>query len=735
MKLRNVTNINRIGIEKHEGERWVKFKKKFTAPKTVDFAAIRIDSYGICGIYLNGEFVEASCGRFRGRIFYVECTSKIKAGENEIVLLSGDHYFENVAQRLKDERGSWFSDAALELTLKSGDTTETVVTDGTWECESDDGQTKVSCFTQITAAEYDRYWRAAALYEERRDRIIPEAVAATAGDGYVKYANDRLPEYVYPVGTVDENVENAVTYNFGRIYVGYVELEYDSDADGSVKLLFDYTEMTSDFEPGFRYPHIIERLALTYPIKKGHHTVMLPYRRAFRYMRVCFGNTVPKFTADGIRIRLSMMESRDVGYFRCPDELLNKAWEVGKYTLHVNKHQEYESCPRHEMKFFPGDAVVEALIDYYAFGDGRLFDASFGITEDRNCSGVRQRAIDRNDGLWEYPAWRNIMMYNHYLYFGDVELVKRYYGDLVLNIEWYAEKINNDGIIYQYPVFSGPFHEAAGSVEFTCSTARLGEKVMLNVICYRALVCMSELAKVVGDSRGSDFASLAEDIKTGINKHLWNEKLGAYVDTIDSDSVPQDGNAAALMFGVADKDRAKRIMKALEEKNHSPYGSALLSEYRPHTRGGNTVISPTTNGYEAEGRFLSGDADGAVDLMRRCYGTMINKGAETFWEFTHNDADTRWIIPAHGWGGGCTYLMSAFVLGIRPEKPGFEILRFEPYGGFESFTGVVPTPRGLVAVKCETVSGEKVYTLTVPAGMPVVSVIPADAKVTVTEYK
>jgi hypothetical protein len=54
------------------------------------------------------------------------------------------------------------------------------------------------------------------------------------------------------------------------------------------------------------------------------------------------------------------------------------------------------------------------------------------------------------------------------------------------------------------------------------------------------------------------------------------------------------------------------------------------------------------------------------------------------------------------------------VLGIRPGKPGYETLVFCPYEGFESFKGVVPTAKGLVAVKCETVSGKRKYVLCLP---------------------
>jgi fatty-acyl-CoA synthase len=74
----------------------------------------------------------------------------------------------------------------LEYLCENSDMHTLCIIDGTWECESDDAQTKVSCFTQITAAEYDRYWRAAALYEERRERIIPEAIVSTVGEDYVK---------------------------------------------------------------------------------------------------------------------------------------------------------------------------------------------------------------------------------------------------------------------------------------------------------------------------------------------------------------------------------------------------------------------------------------------------------------------------------------------------------------------------------------------------------------------
>ena len=57
-----LTNIHRIGkIKKSSDEKfWI--KKTFTLDVCPDIAIIRADSQGVCGIYVNGEFIDASSG-------------------------------------------------------------------------------------------------------------------------------------------------------------------------------------------------------------------------------------------------------------------------------------------------------------------------------------------------------------------------------------------------------------------------------------------------------------------------------------------------------------------------------------------------------------------------------------------------------------------------------------------------------------------------------------------------
>lgn len=759
-QVKQLTAIGRIGLVKRSGSPWSAYTKKFILAEKPTFAAIRLDSAGVCGIYINGEFVEAHTGRLPNRVCYVEITSKLCSGENVVRLQLGPHYYQETAETIYHRRKAWFSYVAAELEIRLPESRLTLTTDASWECVSDDGQRAPELFSHLTQADYDRFWRHAALRREISWPIqVPRAILDVAGEGYAAYTAKPEPAYVWPEKIIatnmtrepdgslvsrisdmgalyiyEEREQPFVTYALRRMEVGYLELEYESDQDGDAVFLFDYSESPDDLEENSRYWNIVRRLSLRVPLKQGSHTLRLLHRRAFRFLKITFAEKYRTIRIRQVRLRRSLTHTDTLGWFHCSDQLMNEAWEISKYTLQVNKHQEYESCPRHEMKFFVGDGLVDGLIDYYTFGDLELMDASLAITELEGDSGLRHDVYDKNTGLWDYPSLRIITAYNHYLYSGDREFLAHYYPEMVMGLLWNIEKMGENDLIYQYPVGGDCFYATSGAVEWNCSFDRLGEKPSLNALLYRSLICMSELAEIMEDKRGPGWYALAQAVKKAINDRLWSEEVGAYIDTYDPSFIPQDGNAMALQFGVADTRRAKLALDTLRRENWSQYGSALLSKEVDHTRGGSRTISPFMCCHEAAARFLCGDAEGGLELIRRCWGTMLKKGARTFWEFVPNNGTERWPIPAHAWAGGPAYLLSAFVLGVRPAKPGYEVLHFEPYGGYESFAGVVPTVKGLVAVNCHTEADRLLYTLAVPASMEVEAVLPENALLTVREY-
>jgi glycogen debranching enzyme len=245
---------------------------------------------------------------------------------------------------------------------------------------------------------------------------------------------------------------------------------------------------------------------------------------------------------------------------------------------------------------------------------------------------------------------------------------------------------------------------------------------------------MADFADLMQDGRAAEWRELADRMKNAVNGVLWSEKFEAYYDQQQPDILPQEGNALAVLFGVANEEQSHKVFAALEKHNWSPYGSAMLSREVNHTRGGLSSISPLMCTYEAEARFLCGDDRGALELMRRCWGTMLAKGAETFWEFAYNNGSDRWPIPAHSWSAGCTYLLSSYGAGLRPKEKGYETLLFAPCPLLSDFICVLPTPKGYVAAKAETAEGILRYTLVLPKGMKHSAKLPEKALLCIKEY-
>ena len=691
----NLTSIKRIGTIKHSGSEWSEISKKIFLGKKPANAFIRIDATGVCGIFINGKFLEATTGRYVNRVASFECASLLNQGENTITLKLGNHYYQPVFMEIFNRSENMFSSVAAEIIIDGS----LFVTDENWFSTD-----KLYCFSDVTTAEYERFWLSSALWKELKVSVN-DAIYKVVGENY--NPNESLNGII----EINNLVENDI-YDLGKLYVGYLLIDCVAKNDTEIQLTFDYTENAQDI---LNEIPVTKRLKINEEIKKGSHNHIVLRRRAFRYLKISHNDDVK---INSVKLILSQKPNNSLGYFESEDDILNKAWQVGKYTLLVNMHQEYESCPRNEMKFFAGDAIIEALVDYYTFFDGSLVDASMALTEFDTNVGLRHNRFDRNVSLWDYPAWRILIAYNHYLYFNDTSLVKKYYDELKINLQWLIDKMNSRYLIYQFPVFSAPMYQGSSPLEYNSSTDRWGEKPLLNALLYKCLLAMSEFAEIVSDNCKNQWLDLAKKVKEAINEHLWSEEKEAYLDTFDTSYIPEDGNALAVLFGIADK-KAEKVLNTVKRENWTPYGASMINSKKIKIRGHYETISPVMNMYEAEARFLNNDEKNALELIRLCWGGMLKKGAGTFWEFIPNHETERWDIPSHGWASGCTYLLSAYVLGVRPNKAGFEETLFSPADTLDNFKGVIPTKKGLIAVKKE--KGK--YTVAIPKNVKLITEI------------
>jgi hypothetical protein len=153
--------------------------------------------------------------------------------------------------------------------------------------------------------------------------------------------------------------------------------------------------------------------------------------------------------------------------------------------------------------------------------------------------------------------------------------------------------------------------------------------------------------------------------------------------------------------------------------------------------------------YVLQARAMAGDHAGALEVIRKYWGAMLDLGATTFWE----DFNLDWVpgsvgindlVPegaksihtdygnycykglrhslCHGWASGPTAWMSEHVLGFRPLAPGCAKLLVKPnLCGLEWAEGRFPTPKGVVTVRHEAATDGTVRSqIDAPEGIEVI---------------
>jgi hypothetical protein len=128
------------------------------------------------------------------------------------------------------------------------------------------------------------------------------------------------------------------------------------------------------------------------------------------------------------------------------------------------------------------------------------------------------------------------------------------------------------------------------------------------------------------------------------------------------------------------------------------------------------------------------DGKEAVNRMKSRYTGMINSWSSTLWEdFTESTNNTGYSSNDHAWSAGPLYLMSSYLLGIRPTQAAFAEYTFLPQAsGLTTFSGTVPTVKGNIVASFTNNSTSFTQTLSSPAGTTAIVGIPKDVLSTAT---
>ncbi|MGW1214388.1 alpha-L-rhamnosidase-related protein [Streptomyces sp. NPDC002499] len=514
--------------------------------------------------------------------------------------------------------------------------------------------------------------------------------------------------------------QSAVTLDFGKEVGGVTTLSFGSASDGGQRVGLAFSESSlyvgnnsdrssgRDGEDGALYATAATNGTYTVPTAQQ--------RGGFRYLTV-FLNTSGWVDLKGVGLNFTAAPGKAnpadyANYFSSSDELLNRIWYAGAYTVQLNTiaSNQGRAWPppssawdngatvgvgdsvlvdgaKRDRTVWPGDMGI-AVPTQYAYSND-LVSTRNALTTMFNAQSAAGEIPWSGPpfnltGSDTYHTWTLLGTSTYYTYTVDRAWLDSEWANYKRGMAFITNKIDGNNLL---------------NVTRTQDWARVGqggENISANALLYAALKGGATLATAEGDSAlAASWNSKAAAIKSAANSLLWDAAKGMYKDNPTSGLYPQDGNSLAVWYGLTDSTAKSKSVIAGLGKNWGIYGPAT-PEW-----GGN--VSPFAGGMELNARFTANDDYTALDQIRRTWGHMLTTDIgtkSTFWEGVKADGGLAYggsfMSLAHGWSTAPTSTLTFDVLGTAPESS-TGAYRFVPHpGDLTSAEGRITMPQGAV---------------------------------------
>ena len=482
--------------------------------------------------------------------------------------------------------------------------------------------------------------------------------------------------------TAKSNEPAGVLLDFGRELEGYVELITPMTGEQAklrhVRVRFGESVSEAMAELGGQ-----QNAQNDHAIRD--QTVTLPWLgkkmvgpSGFRFVRL--DNADPRLPVELSEVR-AVLQIRDipqVGSFKCDDERLNRIWQVGAYTVHLNMQEYLWDGIKRDRLVWMGDTHPEVSTIHAVFGFNDVVPKSLDLTRDVT------PVTEWMNGISSYSMWWVLIHEDLWMHHGDRAYLEAQKPYLTALLKRLAKLIGPDG---------KERIDGMRFLDWPSSPNKQGVTAGLQGLLVMTLESGARMMTTLGEA---DTAKLCADA-------------------------------------------AARGRKVVPEVNRSKSGAALLAlagmmDARQTSDtvlkvGGPKDVSTFYGFYVLQALAKSGDAETALDFIRTYWGAMLDLGATTFWE----DFNLDWIPKAaridelvppgkkdihgdygaycylgfrhslcHGWASGPTAFMSQTVLGVKPLEPGFKRVRVAPeLGNLKWAEGTYPTPLGSIHVRHE----------------------------------
>jgi len=391
---------------------------------------------------------------------------------------------------------------------------------------------------------------------------------------------------------------------------------------------------------------------------------------------------------------------RDIPYegsFTCNDQLLNKIWQTGAYTVHLNMQDYLWDGIKRDRLVWVGDMHPEVRTILSVFGYSEVIPKSLDLVRDIT------PVTEWMNGISSYSMWWVLIHRDYYTHSGDLNYLKEQKAYLSALLRKFCSMVDDNGV-----------EKLDGNrfLDWPSSPDKLAVDAGYQGLLLMTLIAGAELCAILGDRE---------------TEKLCLNKIRPMSSVKFKDVKSKQAAALLSLADLMPPEEADGIISADGAKNVSTfYGFYML-----------------------QAKAKAGSYTEALNLIREYWGGMLKLGATTFWE----DFNIDWLKNAsridempndqqidvhrtygdfcykgyrhsfcHGWASGPTSWLSEVVLGVQILEPGCRKIRIEPHlGDLEWVEGTYPTPLGVVRIRHDKQPGGKIKTsITAPDGIEII---------------
>lgn len=377
----------------------------------------------------------------------------------------------------------------------------------------------------------------------------------------------------------------------------------------------------------------------------------------------------------------------DAASFRCSDDLLNRIWELCRYSIKATTFAGVYVDGDRERIPYEADAYLNQLSHYATDNDLQL-------------------ARDTFDWLMEHPTWPTewaphmvFMAHADWMHTGDTAwLAPRYEG---LKSKLLFDRARSDGLIASAPehmkktdLVDWPRGERS---EFVFTSAN----TVVNAFHLRAITFMTDLARALDKhADAAEFMARVSATHAVFQEKLFDAERGVYQDGEGTEHASLHANLFPLAFDLVPSEYRPRVTRWLAERGMD------CSVYAAQ--------------YLLDGLFKNDNGEKALELITasndRSWRHMVESGTTITWEAwdLRYKSNQDWNHP---WGAAPANLLPRFVIGAQPLTPGWGRALIRPHIGDLTFAeGKIPTPRGPIMIEWSHSSTFRI-SLSLPQGV------------------